>query len=245
MPAGAGRKTEERSPRSAGFAWRAGAAAIAMLGLAMVTPEAAHALSINEYFTYSYTLQLDRTTVVEGETFKATVSGTAVCKKDLPVTPSAAAVTSRIVARHTASGAVAVLNAGYTLSLTSFPTKQGESAARTLSLPLAFPQGSPAGEYRLVAEIVEARVRVVVWLDITGLLPQSENLASVFVQPAPVIPEVPGLIPPGYVDADGAFTRDYGTESDDGRGRITILRGTSFVADGADPPRTLLLTALD
>ena len=171
------------------------AAAACGLGL---FPAPALALDIDEYLTYSYSLELSKATVRSGEAFSATVTGTAVCRKDLPLTPSKARATSHIVARHATSGATVVLHESYTLALASVPARRGESVEKAVTLLLAFPEGTPAGTYAVVAELVEASIHVVVWLEVTQLLPRSEVLGTITCEAPPV--ETTPLEPPTHSD---------------------------------------------
>ena len=69
--------------------WRILAVIALVTGLTLVKPAPVYALSVDDYFTYSYTIQLSHTEVYRDEAFSATVSGQAVCNNNLPfgITP--------------------------------------------------------------------------------------------------------------------------------------------------------------
>jgi hypothetical protein len=201
-------------------------------GLILANPAPAYALSIGDYFSYSYSIKLDRTEVYRDEVFSATVSGQAVCKKTLPfgVTPNAASVTSRITARHDATGYEVVLNSAYTVAIDTFPGKPGDSIQETVVVPLAFPSDSPSGTYTITGEIVEAKVHVLTfWLDVTGYLPSSQVLGSVtcFTR---------------YVSDTGEFLMRYTAKSPDGKAAVTIQSGTTGLSQQGTPLSEITVT---
>jgi hypothetical protein len=142
-----------------------------------------NALNPLDYFTFSYDITLNTTEVPTYRFFYATVTGQATCLKDLPLTPSEAYVTGRVVARHIESGNEITLNNGYTVTLDSFPTKQGETFQATETVPLFFPSDSPLGVYQLTGELVEARFKAVLWFTVTQYLPQNKVIGQVVVLP--------------------------------------------------------------
>ncbi|UCB42446.1 MAG: hypothetical protein JSV77_08275, partial [Dehalococcoidales bacterium] len=109
--------------------WRLIVIACTVSSLMLASPAPVYALSVDDYFSYSYSIELDRTEVYRDEAFSATVSGQAVCKQTLPfgITPNAASVTSRVTARHDATGDRVTLNSGYTVTIDSFPGEPGDS----------------------------------------------------------------------------------------------------------------------
>ncbi len=144
----------------------------------------ANALNPLDYFTFSYDIALDTQEVHTYRFFYATVTGQATCTKDLPLTPTEAYITGRVVARHIESGSRFTLNAGYTVTLDSFPTKEGETFQATQEVPLFFPSGSPPGVYELIGELVEARFKAVLWFTVTQYLPQYEPIGRVVFLPS-------------------------------------------------------------
>lgn len=231
------------------------AVALALTALPLqATPVAA--LSISDYFTFSYNVSLSQSQVYGDEYFYATITVQATCIKDLPLSPSEAFVRARVVAEHTASSQTFILNSSYTVTLTTFPKKAGETASDTRTVALRFPAGSPLGNYQLSGELLEARIKAVLWFTVTSYLPQYEPLGEVnhlaAIVPEPETPPPP----PGTTDisdwvnwrsitikaisatsADGfcSIWLEEGTAAGDKNGRplklITIVVAT-------DPPAT-------
>jgi hypothetical protein len=196
----------------------------------LAKPTPAHALSLADYFSYSYTIQLSQTEVYQEEVFSATVSGQAICKKNLPITPNAASITSRIIARHNTTGDEIVLNSGYTVDLDSFPTEPGDSVQDTIVVPLSFPSNSKSGTYTVTGEIVTARIRVLAfWLDVTRYLPQSQTLGNItcFTR---------------YINDNGEFLMKYTAKSADSRAAATFQRGTIGVTREGTPLSEITIT---
>jgi len=221
------------------------------------------AFSISEYFTYSYQVQLSTTTVQENEVFQATVSGQAVCNKDLPIAPSAAYISSRIIARHTDTGALVTLNSGYRLDISSFPSKQGDTAQETVVVPLTFPAGSQPGTYNVFGEIIEAKVHIILWLDIASQLPSSQQIGTVtYAEPTggsgtigdggdesgdsedtgEDITEPGSISLTGYTDDKGQFTQDVTVESADGGAVLAITDGTAAKGSDGEPLSAITIT---
>lgn len=199
-------------------------------GLMLAKPAPVHALSLGDYFSYSYTIQLSQTEVYQDEVFSATVSGQAVCTKNLPITPNAASITSRITARHNTTGDEIVLNSGYTVELDSFPTKPGDSVQDTVIVPMSFPDNSQSGTYTVTGEIVTAKVRVLTfWLDVTRYLPQSQILGNItcFTR---------------YINDSGEFIMKYTAKSADGRAAVTFQQGTIGVTREGTPLSEIVVT---
>jgi len=155
-----------------------------MVNLFPFVSKPANAFNPLDYFTFSYDISLDTQEVHTYRYFYATVTGQATCIKDLPLTPSEAYITGRVVARHIESGSEFILNSGYTLSLYSFPTKEGETFEATQEVPLIFPSSSPSGLYELTGELVEARFKAVLWFTVTQYLPEAETVGQVVFLPA-------------------------------------------------------------
>lgn len=212
--------------------WRMLAIIVLVSGLTLVKPAPVYALSIDDYFSYSYTIQLSQTEVYRDEAFSATVSGQAICEKTLPfgVTPNAASVTSRITARHDVTGDVVVLNSGYTVTIDSFPGKPGDSVQDTVVVPLAFPHDCQSGTYTITGEIVTAKVRVsIIWLDVTGYLPSSQALGNItcFTR---------------YISDTGEFLMKYTAKSTDYRAAVTFQPGTTGVTQQGEPLSEITVT---
>lgn len=153
-----------------------------LLALSLVPMDSrpAIALSIADYFSYSYTVQFSKSDIAGGEVFNATVEANATCTNSVPLAPSEASFTGRIVAIHQASGARVTLNSSYTLPLSPFPARTGDSTQVSQVVPLQFPSGSQSGAYSVAGELIEAKVKVgIIWIPVTGYLPSSQALGSV------------------------------------------------------------------
>jgi hypothetical protein len=207
------------------YTWRILAIIVLISGLMLIKPAPAHALSIDEYFTYSYTIQLSQTEVYRDETFSAIVSGQAVCIKKLPfgITPSSASVISRITARHNTTGDEIVLNPEYTISIDSFPGTPGDYAQETVVVPLTFPYDSESGTYTVTGEIITAKVRVLTfWMDVTKYIPTSQILGNVtcFTR---------------YISKTGEFLMKYTAKSNDNKAAATFQPGTIGLTQHGQP----------
>jgi hypothetical protein len=145
-----------------------------------------NALSVNDYFTYTYSFVFSKTNVIGNETFMVTVNGQAVCIQDLPLTVNAATIVSKIVARHKQTGVEVVLNPNYSIHYDSgFPYQKGQTASASGQVPLSFPKDSPSGVYDLVGQLLEAKVTVVViTLDIAAYLPTTQAMGTVMYSPS-------------------------------------------------------------
>ena len=228
IPRGEGGVSKVRYPTRT--TWRLLTIVALVSGLILAKPTPVHALSLSDYFSYSYTIQLSQTDVYQDEVFSATVSGQAVCIRNLPITPNAASITSRITARHETTGDEIVLNSGYTVDLDSFPTKPGDFVQDTVIVPLSFPDESQSGTYTVTGEIVSAKVRVLsFWLDVTRYLPQSQPLGNItcFTR---------------YINDNGEFIMKYTAKSADSRASATFQQGTRGVTREGTPLSEITVT---
>jgi hypothetical protein len=195
-----------------------------------------YALSINDYFTYTYGFTFSKTAITSSETFYVTVNGQATCIKDLPLTVSEAYVEAKVVASM--AGNEVVLNTSYTLSYAGFPSKAGETASTSVQVPLSFPVGSAAGVYSVTGFILEARIKVLgIWITITGYLPASQVMGSVTYQP--VMGGGGGSTGPNpatnltrFMDDTGVFIEDAEALSVDKIVKLLFHKGTRFAIPG-------------
>jgi len=139
------------------------------------------ALSVSEFFSISYSAEFSTTTISEDSPFSVTVTGSAVCIRDL-TTPynlvSEARLTGSIIAINQSTGKSLTLNPGYTLNIAPFPRTAGESTRSSTRLDLQFPSGTAPGEYAVEGRLIEGKVKAVVWLTVTGYLPSSKTLGT-------------------------------------------------------------------
>ena len=88
---------------------------ISLLCIVIIGSSPAFAISLSDYFTIDYDIELSKTSIRGNETFYATIEGTATASQDLPLTVTEGYVTSRIVAKHQESGDEYILNSSYTI----------------------------------------------------------------------------------------------------------------------------------
>lgn len=164
---------KERNLFLARLAWRLVIALILAASLSLTSPASVLAQNPADYFEISYGLSLSKTEIHGDEVFYATAEGSATCLEDLPVPVSEAEITSRVVAEHKVSGAKKTLNSSYTVNIKPFPRNKGDTTEISKVIPLQFPSGSEAGDYEVVGELIQAKVKVLfIWQDVTAYLPR-------------------------------------------------------------------------
>ena len=222
-------------------------ALIVMLCLIPIDSAPVFALSVDEYFSYSYNVEISQTEIQGNETFYATAEGLATCKKNLPLPVSTAHITSRVIAQHQESGAEVILNSNYTMTIEPFPNIKGETSQASVSVPLAFPAGSQSGTYNIIGQLVEAQVyAIVVWVDVTPYLPSSEAAGSITYSAAggggsgATPPAVPGPVAgvtdvSDLVNSKGTFSETVVAQSFDGKVKVTIRQNTTGLTEDGEP----------
>ncbi len=226
-----------------------------MLGLSAVlaSPKTSVALSVAEYFSVSYDLKLSATEVNAGDSFNVIVTGSAVCKKNLPLTVSSVTASSRIIAENQDTGTRITLNSGYSVTLSPFPSSQGQSLERSVTVPLAFPASCASGTYTVIGELVDAKAKVGILpsVSVTEFLPSTQAIGTVvyhgtgssapgggggggggaIVAPpttTPAPPARPGVLDvKGYVSGNGTFLQPASPQSADGTVHLAISENTS------------------
>jgi len=149
------------------------------LSLAGSFPAAAQ--NLEDYFQLSYEpVSLSKDEIHGSEVFQATIAGRAICSKDLPVSATEASITSRVVAEHKAGGGRVTLNSSYVVTIKPFPSKEGDIAEINQVVPLKFPAQAESGDYDIIGELIEAKVKVGIgWLKVTDYLPKKQHMSSV------------------------------------------------------------------
>ena len=151
-----------------------------VLCLIHLPPASAQDLNPKDYFQLSYDpVTLDKNEIQGSEVFHVNIAGRATCTQDLPMPASEASVTSKIIARHTASNTMVTLNPGYTITVKPFPSKKDETAEIKQSVPLQFPSQAEPGEYSIIGKIIEAKIKILVWVPVTSYLPQEQPMGKV------------------------------------------------------------------
>ncbi len=237
-----------------GILWRLIIALILALCLVPISSNPVVAQSVGDYFSYSYDVEFSKVEIEGSEVFNATIKAEATCTNDLPVPASEALITGRIIAEHQASGAKVTLNSSYTVTINPFPSRKGETTQVRQVVALQFPQGSESGTYSVVGELIEAKVKVILWLPVTAFLPPSQTVGSVkYVSGSGgggvSAPPAAGLPPgtsdvSGFVSDDGAFTETVVAESFDGKVELTIDEGTIGLVEG-EPLSEISMTEME
>ena len=185
-----------------GFVWRLIIALILAMSLWLISPLPTAAQSVGEYFQLDYDpVSFSQNEIHGSEVFYATVHGSVTCTKDLPASVSEASITSRVVAEDTMNGTVVTLNSSYTVTIKPFPSKEGDTTEINQVVPLQFPARAESGDYNVIGELVEAKVKVAfVWGEVTEYLPYSQLMGSleyISSGPAPGPLPTPTPAPPG------------------------------------------------
>jgi len=175
---------------------------VLVLCLWVVNPLSVSAQSVEDYFNINYDpVSLSENEIQGRNVFYATVSGSAICTEDLPVSVDEAVITSRVVAVNTVSSSRVTLNESYTVKIKPFPSKQGESTEIKQVIPLQFPANAESGDYNIIGELIEAKVKVTLMdADVTRYLPQEQFMGLVKYialepTPTPVPEQLPAPVP--------------------------------------------------
>lgn len=198
----------------------------------------AQALSVSDYFVYTYDFLFSQSTITDNETFYVTVSGQAECIQDLPLALNAteAYMESTIVA--SLAGSEVVLNENYTLSYPDFPSKKGETASASIQVPLSFPSGSISGAYTITGYLNIARVKVLgIWISVTGYLPSYQSMGTVTYQHdvgggSGSTGANPVINLTQFMDESGVFIEDIRISSIDKIVELQFSTGTRFAIPG-------------
>lgn len=173
-------------------------ALIAALCAWFVSPLTVSAQSVGDYFSINYEpVSLSENEIQGSNIFYATVSGSATCTKDLPMSVDEAVFSSRVVAENTVSGTRVTLNERYTLEIKPFPSKKGESTEIKQVISLRFPANAESGDYNITGELIEAKVKIsVMGVDVSQYLPQDQFMGSVkYIALEPTASSVPLPVP--------------------------------------------------
>ncbi len=214
-----------------------------------ISPRSAAALSIYDYFVINYDTEFSKDEIDGSEVFYATVSGTADCKQDLPLTVSNGYITSRVVAQHRESGHKITLNPSYTINIEPFPNEKGGTTEAHVVISLKFPPGSQAGAYDIAGELIEAKVQSTFgfWFTVTPYLPSTEELGSISYVPgdededAVTIGSVFSLS--SYLD-NGISTRDFIFQADDARCQLMVKEDTLCLTEDGEPLSELTMSEM-
>jgi len=218
-------------------------ALVLAISLVPISTSPVAAISVGDYFQISYdAVEFSQTEIHGNEVFYATIKGEAICIEDLPVPVSEARVTSRVVAEHQASGDEETLNPSYTITIKPSPNKKGDTTEINKVIPLQFPEESESGDYDVVAELIEAKVQALLWIDVTNYLPPSQAMGLVTyiastINNTPTIPSTPTGPTSGYTTAYYSYSTSA-TDPDGDQIKYTFDWGdgstsaTAFVSSG-------------
>jgi hypothetical protein len=136
-------------------------------------------VEIAEYFDVDYDLtDFDKSDISGSEVFYTTVNGEVACSKDVLFSNLELSITYQVVAEHATTTATVILNPDYTIDIEEFPTKKGEKVDINRTVPLQFPVDAESGDYTVTAEVIEAKVNLGYWLDMTPYLQYSQVLGD-------------------------------------------------------------------
>ena len=161
---------------------RTAAALLVLVTLSLAGAPPALALDINpaDYFKFNFEpTAFDKTSVSAGDVFNAVIKGSADCTQDLPLPISEITITSQVVARPVSGGADLLLNPEYVIGIKPLPNKAGDTFEINQTVNLKFPAGAAPGNYVIIARLTEAKVKVLVWLDVTGSFPPETLMGAV------------------------------------------------------------------
>ncbi len=129
------------------------------------------ALDLNpySYFDANYSITFSDNKVQGEEVFYLLAEGRATCIKDLPLGVDEVEVIARVVAQHKATGVEVVLNPTYSVVISPFPDREGETCELKRQVKLIFPSGSRTGEYNVIGQLIQAKVDD--W-DVAELIPE-------------------------------------------------------------------------
>ena len=215
----------------------------------------AAAINIDDYFTISYTVEFSSTEVYENQVFQATVTGEAKYISELPLTVSEAYVTGRVIAKHEDSGAEVILNSSYTISINPFPGTVGEVVQASQTVALQFPEESLPGSYSVIGELIEAKVKAVLWFNVTSYLSPLQEMGSISYMPpepddddeadSPEQPFTGTTYTEGNINQQGVITETIIAPSVDNNCIITLEEGIKALDKYGQPLERISIIKLE
>ena len=167
----------------------------------LTTAYRVQAQSIDQFFQLSFSIIGPSQTEVTGsQIFTVKVTGAAITKQNLPIAPSEARITGQIVAQNNSTGAEAILNPSYVVTIKPFPSKQGDTYSIDQIVNLQFPPDSLSGNYTVIGRLLEAKVFGVPFIgemDVSSFLPKTQNIGVVnYLASATVAPTATPVLTP-------------------------------------------------
>jgi hypothetical protein len=206
-----------------------------VLAFCLAVPTQTLALDLSSYFSVSYNATVSRNTLSPGENITATITGKATCNADLPLSISESTITGRVLAQRVNFSPI-ILNSNYTVTMGSLPNKKGGSIESSQTVTLTFPPDMPLGQYSIIGEVISARIKAVLWFDVTSYAPSNITLGDITlvakqVLPPVIIPPPPTVLPPGTTiltgrtDDRGIILLDTIATSPNNQCTLTINKG--------------------
>jgi hypothetical protein len=157
-----------------GVIWCLVIALVTVVPLCLIGSPQVAAQSAEDYFQISYEpFSFSKTEIHDGEVFSTTVQAHATCTKDLPLSVNEARITGRVIAEHKESGTWVMLNSSYSINITPFPYRAGETTEIDRVIYLQFPDGSESGDYNVIGDFVSVEVKILwLWQNIIDYVPQ-------------------------------------------------------------------------
>ena len=240
--------------------WYSMALLISVACLFTLNTSPVFAQSVDDYFEYTYQINLSKTSISGDEPFSVTVTGQATCKKDLPLDVSEAYIIGRIIAQHRTTKNEIVLNPEYRLEIKPFPSKEGDTAEDTLVVGLSFPADSESGTYNIIGQLIEAKVKFVIWWDVTKLfsIPETQEIGTVTYEASSggnggggggggggSGTTEPDNDLSGSIDSNGRFSREVTVESANNKVELTIAEGTTGLTATGKPLSEITITGME
>jgi len=135
--------------------------------------------NVNDYFSFNLSTSLQPASVIRGESFYATITGTGTCVADLPSTITEGYVKGSIIAIHQETNNEIVLLSEYEMNINSFPTQAGDTITDTVQFTLSIPEDSELGTYNIIGYMTEAKVKSILWINVKSSLPETLSFGSI------------------------------------------------------------------
>lgn len=162
-------------------------------------PVEADVLGFNpaDYYTYSYSLELNKTVVKPGESVVGLITASATCIKDPPIRAQSISAEGSLVAIHSSGNPKLTMVETYSITV-ALPRLNG-TVTKTYQFTYQFPAFAVPGTYSISGKLIGAYVDVSgIRADITSELPQSVTLGSIkLVLPTRIEITSPNSVSPG------------------------------------------------
>ena len=139
----------------------------------------------NEYFEYTITGELDKTSIQINEQFTARLSSQGICKVDMPISISTVMISIRIYARNKDQNSEITLAPDCSFTMKDIPTEKGKTFTVENKVSLKFPGDSLGGYYDVIVDITSSKFQVFgFWADGLEYMPANPiQIGSIEVYP--------------------------------------------------------------